>query len=445
MAGVAGRARPGRATGRARVPRTAGRVDGRDPGDRARARPRGRRGRGTSTSAKLTPEDERRAGRVAGRPGRAEGRARREGRAARAARPRAGRWRGLTSDTALAAYLVRPGQRSFDLADLVLRYLRRELRAEEPTDAASCRLLDGEEEADATLAGATRSWRARAVAELADALDAELDQLGGTRLLAELELPLLAVLAELEAAGIAVDGDALAELEADFAAAGEAGRAGRVRGDRQGDQPRLAEAAAGGAVRRAGHAEDQAHQDRLHHRRGRAADLLRGDRAPVPRAPARSTGTPPGSRPPSTGCSSRSPTTAGSTPPTTRRSPRPGGCPPPSRTCRTSRSAPTRAAGSGRPSSSAPATSELMTADYSQIEMRIMAHLSEDAALIEAFRPGTTSTPPPRRGCSAVDAGRGHRRAAGQDQGDELRAGLRAVRVRAVRSSCGSPPRRPAS
>ena len=30
--------------------------------------------------------------------------------------------------------------------------------------------------------------------------------------------------------------------------------------------------------------------------------------------------------------------------------------------------------------------SELMTADYSQIEMRIMAHLSEDAALIEAFR-----------------------------------------------------------
>jgi DNA polymerase I len=30
----------------------------------------------------------------------------------------------------------------------------------------------------------------------------------------------------------------------------------------------------------------------------------------------------------------------------------------------------------------------LMTADYSQIEMRIMAHLSEDAQLIEAFRSG---------------------------------------------------------
>ena len=38
--------------------------------------------------------------------------------------------RGLASDTALAAYLVRPDQRSYDLADLTLRYLKRELRQE---------------------------------------------------------------------------------------------------------------------------------------------------------------------------------------------------------------------------------------------------------------------------------------------------------------------------
>ncbi len=37
-------------------------------------------------------------------------------------------FRGLTTDTALAAYLALPGQRSFDLADLVLRYTGRELR-----------------------------------------------------------------------------------------------------------------------------------------------------------------------------------------------------------------------------------------------------------------------------------------------------------------------------
>ena len=37
---------------------------------------------------------------------------------------------------------------------------------------------------------------------------------------------------------------------------------------------------------------------------------------------------------------------------------------------------------------SAPGYETLLTADYSQIEMRIMAHLSEDAGLIEAFRSG---------------------------------------------------------
>ena len=135
---------------------------------------------------------------------------------------------GLTSDTALAAYLARPGQRSFDLADLALRYLRRELRAEgEPEngqlsllgggDALSADAPSGEEEADAARARA-QIVSASAVSELADALDAELARLGGTRLLAELELPLQGVLADLETAGVAVDHEALAALEAEFAA-----------------------------------------------------------------------------------------------------------------------------------------------------------------------------------------------------------------------------------
>ena len=122
---------------------------------------------------------------------------------------------GLTSDTALAAYLVRPGQRSFDLADLVLRYLRKELRVE-PGEVAQPSLFEDED----TLGRVSDEiLRARAVAELATALDAELDQIAGRSLLTGLELPLLAVLAELEAAGIAVDGDVLAGLEAGFSAA----------------------------------------------------------------------------------------------------------------------------------------------------------------------------------------------------------------------------------
>ena len=72
----------------------------------------------------------------------------------------------------------------------------------------------------------------------------------------------------------------------------------------------------------------------------------------------------------------------------------------------------------------------LMTADYSQIEMRIMAHLSEDALLIEAFKSGSdfhSITASRVFDVPAEDVTRGD---AGQDQGDELRAGLRPVRVR---------------
>ncbi|WP_280394993.1 DNA polymerase I [Nocardia brasiliensis] len=122
---------------------------------------------------------------------------------------------GLTSDTALAAYLVRPGQRSFNLDDLSLRYLRRELRAE-TDETPQLSLLDDEDAVDAELAQ-TEMLRARAVADLADALDTELQQIESVPLLADMELPLLSVLATLEDSGIAVDTDQLETLQRQFA------------------------------------------------------------------------------------------------------------------------------------------------------------------------------------------------------------------------------------
>jgi len=120
---------------------------------------------------------------------------------------------GLASDTALAAYLVRPDQRSYDLADLVLRHLSRELSSD--TESGGQGLLDfsadGEAEAKSAMV------RARAILDLARALDVQLEETGGTSLLAQIELPLIDVLAAMERVGIAADVPAMEQLEAHFA------------------------------------------------------------------------------------------------------------------------------------------------------------------------------------------------------------------------------------
>ena len=100
---------------------------------------------------------------------------------------------GVTSDTALAAYLVRPGQRSFSLDDLSLRYLRRELRAEN-AEQQQLSLLDDSDGTD-DQAVQTLILRAVAVLDLADALDEELARIHSTSLLSGMELPVQRVLA----------------------------------------------------------------------------------------------------------------------------------------------------------------------------------------------------------------------------------------------------------
>ncbi|MGY1772323.1 DNA polymerase I [Blastococcus sp. SYSU D00813] len=126
--------------------------------------------------------------------------------------------RGLVSDTELAAYLATPGQRSFDLADLAVRYLRRELK-----DAAaqeSQLTLDGMGPSEADLAAEAAHadvLKAVAVNDLSDALESVLGQRGGDSLLGEIELPLTRVLAAMEYRGIAADLDFLHELQREFA------------------------------------------------------------------------------------------------------------------------------------------------------------------------------------------------------------------------------------
>jgi len=117
---------------------------------------------------------------------------------------------GLSTDTAMMAYLVAPDQRSYALADLTLRHLKRELK-QDTDDDQGLLFETGEEVGEAAM------LHARAVLDLAVTLQAELADRGGARLLDEIELPLVGVLVGMERAGIAVDHDFLDGLESEFA------------------------------------------------------------------------------------------------------------------------------------------------------------------------------------------------------------------------------------
>jgi DNA polymerase-1 len=123
---------------------------------------------------------------------------------------------GIVRDTQIAAYLARPDQRSYDLTDLALRYLHRELRVDAPETGQLT--LDGL--GDEGVAEQNLMLQARATLDLADSIDAELSRDGeqSARLMAGVELPLMRVLVGMERTGIAADTDYLSELEAHFAA-----------------------------------------------------------------------------------------------------------------------------------------------------------------------------------------------------------------------------------
>jgi DNA polymerase-1 len=134
---------------------------------------------------------------------------------------------GLDTDTALAAYLAKPDNRTYDLTDLALRYLQRELRIEEAeTEGGQLTLegLGGDEHA----VEENLMLRARATYDLVAAIDAQLtrddpeglpaENSPARRLLAEVEQPLSHVLARMERTGIAADTHYLSDLESHFAA-----------------------------------------------------------------------------------------------------------------------------------------------------------------------------------------------------------------------------------
>ncbi|MGI8900743.1 MAG: DNA polymerase I [Nocardioides sp.] len=292
---------------------------------------------------------------------------------------------GLERDTALSAYLARPDQRSYDLADLTVRYLKRELKVAtaDSVDAGQLSFdIVGDEGA-----GDTAMLHAWSVLELASALDDELDERGGTRLLADVELPLVHVLTELERIGVAVDVPQLEALETHFAgevkeAADKAfaviGKAINLGSPKQLqvvlfdelDMPKTKRTKTGyttdADALQALHVKTD-HPFLLHLLRHRDVARLRQTVEGLLKTVAED---------------GRIHTTFNQLIAATGRL---------SSTDPNLQNIPVRTE-EGRRIREAfvvgPGFESLMTADYSQIEMRIMAHLSEDALLIEAFRSG---------------------------------------------------------
>jgi len=116
---------------------------------------------------------------------------------------------GLVLDTAVAAYLLDPSAGRYGLADVVEAYLGTSLDPDAPAAAGQLALdrVDDAADADDRARGAAR--QAAAVALLAGRLRPALEAERLVRLHDEVECPLVRVLARMEVAGIAVDADQL--------------------------------------------------------------------------------------------------------------------------------------------------------------------------------------------------------------------------------------------
>lgn len=120
---------------------------------------------------------------------------------------------GLNFDSALASYLLNPAARDYDLAAVASRYLKVELDSpDQAADAPRQGTLEFSAGPDLDAAGR----RVEAVARLSTRLRAELEARDEIDLFHRFELPLVPVLARMEHAGIGIDRPYLEELGSDL-------------------------------------------------------------------------------------------------------------------------------------------------------------------------------------------------------------------------------------
>ncbi|BDZ52983.1 DNA polymerase [Agromyces marinus] len=109
---------------------------------------------------------------------------------------------GLEVDTLIAGWLVRPSLQEKDLVDLVSRYLGEDVPMADPSQLVP--------DADGTAGAPEFAWYSLRVAPVLLAALSE----GSRRVLADIEIPIVGVLAEMELRGVTVDHERLAALSA---------------------------------------------------------------------------------------------------------------------------------------------------------------------------------------------------------------------------------------
>lgn len=109
----------------------------------------------------------------------------------------------LAFDTMLAAYVINPAQRAPSLEDLAYRELGMDVdEADKVTDGGSQAAFSFDE---ASIDIETPARRAIAIEQLVEPLTSQMDARGGIDLYTEIELPLVAILAGMEVAGVGLD------------------------------------------------------------------------------------------------------------------------------------------------------------------------------------------------------------------------------------------------
>ena len=128
--------------------------------------------------------------------------------------------RGLDFDTMLASYLLDPGRRSHGLDMLALEFLERSMTSYDQLTGRGKDAIGF----DRVAIDAARDYScddADVTLQLRAVFEPQLEAMGATKLLHEMEMPLIAVLADMESAGIRIDRDWFATLKERFRVARE--------------------------------------------------------------------------------------------------------------------------------------------------------------------------------------------------------------------------------